>query len=75
MRAWTLELGELLLHGADIMTAEQIKRVLQSHFVQCTGPGEVSCGHEECDGWMSWGAFYQHQANAIIATAEQEPTS
>lgn len=48
------------------MNVEQIKRVLMDHFVQCTGPGEVACGHEECDGWMGWGKFYQHQAEAII---------
>lgn len=45
--------------------------VLAEHTIECTGVGEVSCRGCRETGWMSWTAYREHIADAIIAaTAE-----
>ena len=42
-----------------------VKAELGTHGVECTGPGEVTCRCRE-GGWMSWSAFNEHQARAVL---------
>lgn len=42
--------------------------VLAEHAIECTGRGEVSCGGCREAGWMTWRAYREHLADAIVAS-------
>lgn len=53
---------------------EALERVLATHRIECTGPGEVTCRDCRDMGWMSWSAFHGHVADAVLALLSPEET-
>lgn len=60
-------------HVFESIDETDVSRVLRDHRIECTGLGEVSCRCRE-GGWMTFGAFARHQAEAVKAHLLSERT-
>ena len=62
-----LEAAQPFMQTQVVASRERVVEVLTTHRIECTGPGEVTCRDCRDKGWMSWSAYRQHVADALLA--------
>jgi hypothetical protein len=62
-----LEAARPFMQPQVVASRERVVEVLRMHRIECTGPGEVTCGGCRERSWMSWWDYHQHIADAVLA--------